>query len=141
MAEISWGMLRERPIDDIEAGWRLFRMGAFSGYWSSKDDRVVPLMGCECLGTVWVVLARDGKRVTIAKEDGTREHTTHIDPAAKTILRVLSPVEPAKLRTASEVCDRLGYWHDVVRVNRISVTATRGEYTRRIPYNEIFEVR
>lgn len=141
MAEISWGILRERPIDDIEVGWRIFMPDAFSGYWSGKDGRVAPLIGCGCSGTVWVVLARDGERVTIVKEDGTRKHTTRIDPTIKTILRVLSPVELAKLRTASEVCDQLGYWHAVVRVNRKTVTATRFDYTRRIPHNEIFEVR
>ena len=138
--KISWGMLRERPFGGLTVGQRAFKPEAMSAYMSSKDGQVHGLMGCECPGYVWTVTARDSASITLAHEDGEHTQVVRLNPKAK-VLTVLAPVELAMLKTAREVCDRSGYWWDVVRVNRTTVTARRGEIVQRIPHGDVFEVR
>jgi hypothetical protein len=52
------------------------------------------------------------------------------------------PVEPAELMGARLVKDRTGTWHEVVRINKTTVTVLTGHsWTARVPHDRIVEVR
>lgn len=89
----DWADLRERPARGLAVG-DIFvsSLPAFTSYFTGRDGRVRPAMGCEPPGgTAWTVTARDGNVTTCRGHDG-RTESQEIPDGARVLLVV--PPEP-----------------------------------------------